>query len=128
MSDYHSKRVQNKWARRSRAHRRLRQHIQGTSERPRLAVYKSLRYVYAQIVDDSNGRTLAQANSSEEALRSGVEKSPSSCAAARAVGEALAERAKARGVERIVFDRGGSIYHGKVRAVAEGARSKGVIF
>ena len=128
MSDYHSKRIQGKWKRRSRAHRRVRQRIQGTPTRPRLAVYKSLRYIYAQVVDDLSGRTLVQANSAEESLRSGVEKSPSSCAAARAVGEALAERAKARGIEQVVFDRGGSIFHGKVKAVADGARSKGLIF
>ena len=128
MSGYHSKRTRSKRMRRQRAHRRVRQRIQGTPERPRLAVYKSLRYIYAQVIDDSNGRTLAQANSAESEIASGVEGSSSSSKAARAVGEAVAERAKTQGVERVVFDRGGAIYHGKVKAVADGARAKGLIF
>lgn len=114
--------------RRQRAHRRLRQRIHGTPERPRLSVYKSLRYVYAQVIDDLNGRTLAQANSGEKDLGVDFEGSAGSVDAARAVGEVIAERAKAQGVESVVFDRGGAIYHGKVKAVAEGAREKGLHF
>ena len=128
MSEYHAKRIRGKRERRQRAHRRVRQRIQGTPERPRLAVYKSLRYVYAQVIDDLNGRTLVQANSAEGDLGSSFEGSSSSCAAAKAVGEAVAERAKSQGVERVIFDRGGAIYHGKVKAVADGARAKGLIF
>ena len=128
MSEYHSKRVRAKRQRRQRAHRRLRQRIHGTPDRPRLAVYKSLRYIYAQVIDDQNGRTLAQASSAEGDLSSRFEGSASSTAAARAVGETVAERAKAEGVEQVVFDRGGAIYHGKVKAVAEGARDKGLVF
>ena len=128
MSEYHSKRVRAKRGRRQRAHRRLRQRIHGTPERPRLAVYKSLRYIYAQVIDDQNGRTVAQANSAEGDLTSLFEGSSSSAAAARVVGETVAERAKAEGVEQVVFDRGGAVYHGKVKAVADGARKKGLVF
>ena len=128
MSEYHSKRIRSKRMRRQRAHRRVRQRIQGTPERPRLAVYKSLRYIYAQVIDDQSGRTLVQANSAESDLSSPFEGGSSSAAAARAVGETVAERAKAEGVEQVIFDRGGSIYHGKVKAVADGARSKGLVF
>ncbi len=128
MSEYHSKRIRDKRRRRQRAHRRVRQRIGGTPERPRLAIYKSLRYIYAQVIDDQSGRTLVQANSAESDLGSTFEGSASSRAAAKAVGEAVAERAKAQGVERVVFDRGGAIFHGKVKAVADGARSKGLSF
>lgn len=128
MSEYHSKRTRAKRMRRQRSHQRLRQRIRGTAERPRLAVYKSLRYIYAQVIDDSKGRTVAQASSAEGDIVAAVEPSAGSCEAARAVGEAVAERAKAQGVEQVVFDRGGAIFHGKVKAVADGARSKGLVF
>ena len=128
MTDSHTKRVRDKVRRRKRSHLRVRKNIQGTAERPRLSVYKSLRFVYAQVIDDKTGRTLAQANSSEADLKSGLEKSTGSVEAAKAVGEAVAERAKAQGIEKVVFDRGGFIYHGKIKAVAEGAREKGLVF
>jgi large subunit ribosomal protein L18 len=128
MNELHAKKIRGKRMRRQRAHRRLRQRIHGTPERPRLSVYKSLRYVYAQVIDDLNGRTLAQANSGEKDLGVDFEGSAGSVDAARAVGEVIAERAKAQGVESVVFDRGGAIYHGKVKAVAEGAREKGLHF
>lgn len=128
MSDLHTKKVREKRRRRKRAHLRLRQRIRGTAERPRLAVYKSLRFVYAQVIDDSNGRTLAQASSTEADLVSGLEAGSGSCEAAAAVGELLARRAKEQGVESVVFDRGGFIYHGKIKAVADGARKEGLIF
>ena len=128
MTDSHTKRVRDKVRRRKRAHLRVRKSIQGTAERPRLSVYKSLRYVYAQVIDDKNGRTLAQANSGEADLKSGLEASAGSVEAAKAVGETVAERAKAQGIEKVVFDRGGFIYHGKIKAVAEGAREKGLVF
>lgn len=127
MSEHHAKRMRVKNARKIRAHRRVRNRVAGTTERPRLVIFKSLRYTYAQVIDDSTGRTLAQANSAESDVR-GDKTSPSSSAAAKSVGESVAERAKQAGVERVVFDRGGYIYHGKVRAVAEGARSKGLEF
>jgi large subunit ribosomal protein L18 len=128
MSEYLSKKTRSKRNRRQRAHRRVRQRIQGTPERPRLAVYRSLRFIYAQVIDDLGGRTLAQASSAEKELQAGLKGSPGSCAAARKVGEAIAERAKAQGVQQVVFDRGGPIYHGKVKSVADGARDKGLSF
>lgn len=128
MSDSHAKKIKAKRHRRERSHLRIRKRIQGTSERPRLSVHKSLRYVYAQVIDDLSGRTLAQANSGEADLRAGLKASASSIEAARAVGEAVAERARAQGVEQVVFDRGGNIYHGKVKALADAARGKGLKF
>ena len=128
MSDSHAKKVRKKRQRRQRAHQRIRRQIQGTTERPRLAVFKSLKYIYAQVIDDSTGRTLAQANSGEADLKSGLEASAGSVEAAKAVGETVAERAKAQGIEKVVFDRGGFIYHGKIKAVADGAREKGLVF
>lgn len=128
MSDSHSKKIKSQRHRIKRAHLRVRKRIQGTPERPRLSVYKSLRYVYAQVIDDLNGRTLAQANSRESAVCAGVKSSPTSCAAARAVGETVAQRLLDAGIKRVVFDRGGSIYHGKVKALADGARAKGLEF
>lgn len=126
MSDSHTKKIRIKRMRRNRAHQRLRNRIQGTTERPRLAVYKSLRYIYAQVIDDLTGQTLAQASSTESGLAG--DGSTGSVEAARKVGEAVAERAKEKGVGRVVFDRGGAIYHGKVKALAEGARAKGLEF
>ncbi|MEM9556513.1 MAG: 50S ribosomal protein L18 [Acidobacteriota bacterium] len=127
-SESQGKRIKARRMRRQRAHMRVRHKVQGTPERPRLAVYKSLKYVYAQIIDDLNGVTVAQANSREDDLRSGLEGSTSSIEAAKAVGKLIAERAKRQGVESVVFDRGGFIYHGKIQAVAEGARDKGLQF
>ena len=121
-------RAEQKRVRRHRAHRRVRRTVAGTGERPRLAVYKSLRYVYAQLIDDAAGTTLAQASSREAAVQDKIEGGPKTKEAARAVGELIAERAKAKGVATAVFDRGGYIYHGKVREVAEGARAKGLEF
>ena len=128
MSEYLAKRVKAKRESTKRSHMRLRTRLQGTPERPRLAVHKSLRYVYAQVIDDTTGRTIVQASSREAAVVEGVASSTSSCAAAKKVGEAIAERAKQQGVEAVVFDRGGAIYHGKVKAVADGAREKGLKF
>ena len=128
MSISHAKKIKAKRSRLERAHRRVRKNVAGTAERPRLAVYKSLRYVYAQVIDDASGRTLAHASSAEADLRSGVEASASSLEAAKAVGQALAERAKEQGIESVVFDRGGYIYHGKVKALADAAREKGLKF
>ena len=119
-----SKRKRN---RRQRAHKRVRRTVNGTVERPRLAVFKSLKYTYAQLINDLDGRTLAQASSAEKAIQSAA-KDGKRLDAARLVGEAIAERAKKVGVEHVVFDRGGYIYHGRVRQVAEGARKKGLQF
>ena len=112
---------------RLRRHRRVRKTVAGTADRPRLCVFRSLRAVYAQLVDDERGATLAQANSLEPALRQ-EGKPAANAEAARAVGAAIGERAKAMGVTQVVFDRGGYIYHGRVKAVAEGAREAGLEF
>jgi len=117
-----------KTRRRERAHQRLRQRVIGTPQRPRLAVHKSLKYVYVQLIDDTSGRTLAQANSQEAAVKGEVKGGAGSKAAARRVGELIAERAKEKGVAKVVFDRGGYVYHGKVKEVADGARAKGLEF
>jgi large subunit ribosomal protein L18 len=105
---------------RRKRHERLRLRITGTAERPRLSVFRSAKYIYAQVIDDTTGRTLAAASSRESEL-GGSTKVDS----ARAVGRALAERAKAAGVEAVVLDRGGYQYHGRVRSLAEGAREGG---
>lgn len=129
MSDFKGKRLKRQQNRRRRARFRIRSRIQGTAERPRLAVNKSLRYIYAQLIDDEKGHTLAQANSGEADVRSKLkDASTGSAAAARLVGELVGQRAKDGGVETVVFDRGGYIYHGKVKEVAEGARSQGLKF
>lgn len=128
MSDANKKKVLEKRYRRTRAHQRLRQRLAGTPERPRLAVFKSAKYVYAQIIDDESGRTLASATSLEAALKGRIDGGAGNKAAARLVGEAVAERAIERGISQVVFDRGGYRYHGKVRELAEAARSKGLQF
>lgn len=128
MTSSHSRKIKAKRHRLKRAHLRVRKRIHGTAERPRLAVFKSLRYVYAQVIDDQSGRTLVQANSAEADLRGAFESSPSSLEAARAVGRTVAERARDKGIETVVFDRGGYIYHGKVKAVADAARDQGMKF
>jgi len=128
MSETVTKKMKAKRARRERVHKRVRSRISGTPERPRLSVFKSSRYVYAQVIDDAAGRTLAQASSRESAVASDVEGSAATVAAAKAVGKAIAERAKEKGIEQVVFDRGGAVYHGRVKAVAEGAREGGLQF
>ena len=129
MSDHVTKSMKRKQERRKRAHLRVRSRVQGSQERPRLSVYKSLKYIYAQIIDDGRGVTLAQANSGDPEIRQQLgEAGSGSAAAAKLVGQTLAERAKAGGIEKVVFDRGGYIYHGKVKAVAEAAREKGLQF
>ena len=129
MSDHVTIRMRAKRERRERAHRRVRSRVKGTPERPRLSVYKSLNCIYAQVIDDAAGNTLVQANSADPEIRGQLGKAGGkSVAAAKLVGQAIAERAKAKGIERVVFDRGGYIYHGKVKAIAEAAREKGLQF
>ena len=107
---------------------RVRKKVAGTPERPRLSVFRSLRHIYAQVIDDTTGRTIAAA-SSQEALRGNAEaESGTKTAASKAVGKALAERALAAGVTRVVFDRGGCKYHGRVKALADGSREGGLEF
>jgi len=128
MSDPVTKRMKQKRERRERAHLRVRTRVQGTGERPRLSVYKSLRYIYAQVIDDTRGVTLAAAGSGDPAVRGQLSKSTASQEAAKLVGALVAERARERGIERVVFDRGGYIYHGNVKALADAAREKGLQF
>jgi large subunit ribosomal protein L18 len=128
MSDHVTKRMKQKRERRERAHLRVRARVQGTGERPRLSVYKSLRYIYAQVIDDVRGVTLAAAGSADPAVRGQLSKSTASQEAAKLVGALVAERARERGIERVVFDRGGYIYHGNVKALADAAREKGLLF
>lgn len=130
MSDknVHAKRIREKNESRSRAHQRSRQRLRGTAERPRLAVFKSIKHVYAQVIDDSQGKTLAQACTLDPEVKGKLSGAGSDKAAARLVGETIADRAKALGLSKVVFDRGGYIYHGKVKEVADGARKQGLDF
>jgi len=109
---------------RDRRHRRVRKKVRGVAGRPRLAVFRSNRHVVAQVVDDVSGRTLAAASTHEADLRGSA--STGTREAAAAVGRRVAERARAAGIERVVFDRGGYLYHGRVAAVADGAREAGL--
>jgi large subunit ribosomal protein L18 len=111
---------------RIRRHRRVRKHVHGTTQRPRLAVYRSNKHISAQVIDDERGHTLASASSTEADLRSAG--TGGSVAAAQRVGALVAERAKAAGVSAVVFDRGGYAYHGRVAAVADAARNGGLDF
>ena len=114
-------------AARIRRHKRVRKHISGTPERPRLCVYRSLTEIYAQVIDDEAGTTLVSASTIDKDLRSTM-KDKTKIEQARLVGEAVAERAKDAGVTRVVFDRGGFKYIGRVQALADGARDKGLEF
>ena len=128
MSDLVKRKVVEKRYKRERAHQRLRQRLAGTAERPRLAVYKSEKYVYAQLIDDERGHTLVSAASLEPDLKGRLAKGAANRAAAKLVGETVAERALALGIKKVVFDRGGYVYHGKVKELAEAARAKGLEF
>ncbi|WP_041727162.1 MULTISPECIES: 50S ribosomal protein L18 [Caldicellulosiruptor] len=108
-------------------HKRIRKKVFGTSERPRLCVYKSLKYIYAQIIDDEKGHTLVAASSLEPEIKSRLS-STKSIEAAEYVGKVIAERAKEKGITKVVFDRGGYPYHGRVKALAEAARQGGLEF
>jgi large subunit ribosomal protein L18 len=112
---------------RKRRHQRVRRKISGTAERPRLNVFRSLRHVYAQIINDEVGHTLVSASTSESDLKEQIE-GLNKTAQARAVGKLLAERALAKGVTQVVFDRGGYQYHGRIKALAEGSREGGLEF
>ena len=114
----------NKNAMRLHRHVRVRGKISGTPERPRLNVFRSNANIYAQLIDDVNGVTLVSANTLEKEF----EGATGNCEAAKKVGTVLAERAKAKGIEQVVFDRGGYIFHGRVAALAEGAREGGLDF
>jgi len=108
---------------RSAVHRRIRRKVRGSTERPRLAVYRSLNHIYAQVIDDEKSQTLASASTTEKGLRGS---SGGNVAAAKRVGQAIAERALSAGIDRVVFDRGGYLYHGRVRALTDAARAGGL--
>jgi len=112
-------------AARVRRHERVRKKVTGTNERPRLAVFRSLTHIYAQVIDDRAGRTLAAASDLEKGLKDGA---GNKSARAKAVGGAVARKAIEAGVTEVVFDRGGNRYHGRVRALAEAARAAGLRF
>lgn len=112
-------------AARIRRHERLRKRVQGTPERPRLAVFRSAKHIYAQLIDDREGRTLAQASDMEAAMR---EAGGTKTDRAKQVGTLVAQRGRAAGFEAVVFDRGGFAYAGRVRALADAAREEGLVF
>ena len=108
---------------RKRVHTRIRERIQGTTERPRLNVYRSLNHIYAQVIDDSQGRTLVSASTVADKVKTG-----GNVAAAKEIGKLVAERAKEKGIKRVVYDRGGYLYHGRIKALADAAREAGLEF
>ena len=112
---------------REKKHMRIRNRFSGTAERPRLAVFRSNKNIYSQIIDDVAGNTLVAASTVEKELKSQV-KYTDNKEAAESVGKAIAERAKAKGIEEVVFDRGGFVYHGKIQALADAAREAGLKF
>lgn len=111
---------------RRRVHDRIRKKVLGTPERPRLNVYRSLNHIYVQVIDDLKGVTLVSASTAEGKKESRTR--GGSVASAKAIGKAIAERAKAKGISKVVFDRGGYIYHGRVKAIADAAREAGLQF
>jgi|SRR6187402_37025 len=122
--------IRTKKDRRDRIRLRQRKRIHGTSERPRLSIFRSVTHIYAQVIDDMSGRTVASAASTESSLKtvfSGKVRG-GNLAGAEAIGKVVAERLKEKGITRVVFDRGGNLYHGRVRAVADGARKAGLEF
>jgi large subunit ribosomal protein L18 len=119
--------IKDRRAPRDKRHYRLRRWLKGTAVRPRLAVFRSLNHIYGQLVDDDTGRTVVAADSRSKEFRTGQPRG-GNVAAAKAVGELLAQRAKAAGVTQVVFDRGGYKYHGRVKALADAARAGGLVF
>lgn len=117
----------SKNATRRKRHQRVRNKVTGTAERPRLNVYRSAKHMYAQIIDDMAGKTLAAASTLDADVKADLS-STSNKAAAKKVGEVVAKRAKENGIEEVTFDRGGYIYHGRVQNLAEGARDGGLKF
>jgi large subunit ribosomal protein L18 len=122
--------IETKKDRRIRIHLRQRKRVEGSGERPRLAVFRSVSHIYAQVIDDGAGTTLAAASSVEPAVKAQFAEGarPGNKAGAAVVGRVVAERLKEQGITRVVFDRGGFLYHGRVRAVAEAAREAGLEF
>lgn len=119
--------ITNRKVTRQRIHQRIRKRVSGTAERPRLAVHFSGKHVYAQVIDDEAGRTLASAATTEQAVR-GANPARANLASAEVVGRLIAERLTGKNCDKVVFDRGGYIYHGKVKALADAARGAGLNF
>jgi large subunit ribosomal protein L18 len=115
---------QDKDERRRRIHTRIREHVKGTPDRPRLAVFRSLKHIYAQVIDDRAGRTLAAASSAEKS----ASVNGGNLAGAKEIGKLVAQRAVEAGIKQVVFDRGGYLYHGRVKALADAAREAGLEF
>ena len=107
-------------------HSRLRTSVSGTAEKPRLSVFRSLREIYVQVIDDTVGHTLFSVSTTEKAVAEGLQSGHCTVAAAKAVGKLVAERAKEKGITEVVFDRGGHVYHGRVQAIADAAREAGL--
>ena len=122
--------IKTKDDRRRRIQLRQRKRISGTGERPRLSVFRSLDHIYAQVIDDLSGRTLVSASSVEPAIKAGFAKElrGGNLKGAEAIGKTIAERSIEKGIKRVVFDRGGFLYHGRIRAVADAARKAGLEF
>jgi large subunit ribosomal protein L18 len=108
---------------RTAIHQRIRRKVKGDTERPRLAIYRSLNHIYAQVIDDRQGQTLVSASTTEKDLRGN---SGGNLEAARRIGQTIAERALAKGIEQVVFDRGGYLYHGRIKALTDAARAAGL--
>lgn len=123
-------RIETKDDRRARIRFRIRKKVRGTAERPRLSVFRSVSHIYVQVVDDTTGRTVAAASSVEPDVKSRLAEGarPGNLKGAEMVGQAIAERLREKGISRIVFDRNGYLYHGRVRAVADAARHAGLEF
>jgi large subunit ribosomal protein L18 len=122
--------IKTKADRRERIHLRQRKRIMGTGERPRLSVFRSVTHIYAQVIDDLSGKTLVSAASTDPKLKGGFSKDArgGNLKGAEAIGKAIAERSIEKGIKRVVFDRGGFLYHGRIRAVADAARKAGLEF
>ena len=122
--------IHTKADRRERIHLRQRKRITGTIERPRLSVFRSVAHIYAQVIDDLSGKTLVSASSTDPKLKGAFSKEVrgGNVKGAEAIGKAIAERSIDKGIKRVVFDRGGNLYHGRIRAVADAARKAGLEF
>ncbi|MBX7151157.1 50S ribosomal protein L18 [bacterium] len=124
MSDQHTL----KTAKRAKIRKRIRRKLAGTTERPRLAIFRSVKHIYAQLIDDSQGKTLVHISSTADAVKNAVSGSKGKIGVSKAVGMEVAKAAKSKGIEKVVFDRGGYQFHGRVKAVADGAREGGLQF
>jgi large subunit ribosomal protein L18 len=120
-------RIQEKEIQRRKRHKRVRGKVSGTAERPRLSISRSIQHIYAQVIDDTRGHTLTTASTLEPLVKAEL-KSGGNVEAAKKIGQLVAERAKAQGITTVVFDRGGYKYHGRVQALADGAREGGLVF